>query len=195
MDTILSGPGRGTPCVHLWSQHFNLWILHKSPLISSWTHPLPTTLCCPKGKYCFLSMFQNAHICFFIYLFTYGLTLFFPPTSEEVAIWLLFYNWKCVYFNFFYWNVAYWQCCDSFKWTMKGFSHTYTCIQCSSNSPPIQTSTKYWVEFHVLYSRSLWVIHLKYNSVYMLIPNLLTAPPPIIISSLSKSVSLFLFCK
>ena len=32
--------------------------------------------------------------------------------------------------NFFilYWGVADQQCCDSFRWRAKGFSHTYTCI-------------------------------------------------------------------
>ena len=25
----------------------------------------------------------------------------------------------------FYWGIADWQCCDSFKWTAKGLSHTY----------------------------------------------------------------------
>ena len=33
------------------------------------------------------------------------------------------------------------QCCDSFRWTVKGLSHTYTCIHSSPNSPPIQAAT------------------------------------------------------
>ena len=31
--------------------------------------------------------------------------------------------------------------CDSFRWTAKGFSHTYTCIHSHQNSPPIQAAT------------------------------------------------------
>ena len=49
------------------------------------------------------------------------------------------------------------------------------------------------------HSRSLLVIHFKYNSVYMSIPNTLTIPSPqlspVTMSSFSKAVSLLLFCK
>ena len=52
----------------------------------------------------------------------------------------------------------------------------------------------------MLYSRSLLVIHFKYSGVYTSIPNSLTIPSPYpsplkTISSFSKSVILFLFCK
>ena len=52
----------------------------------------------------------------------------------------------------------------------------------------------------VLYSRTLLVILFKYSSVCKSTPNSLTIPspqssPPAILSSFSKSVSLFLFCK
>ena len=40
-----------------------------------------------------------------------------------------------------------------------------------SNSCPLWVITQYWVEFPVLYSRSLLVIHFTYNSVYMSILN------------------------
>ena len=33
------------------------------------------------------------------------------------------------------------QCCDSFRWTAQGLSHTYTCIHSPLNSPPIQAAT------------------------------------------------------
>ena len=69
----------------------------------------------------------------------------------------------------------------------------------SSNSHPIQPATQHWAEFHVLSSRSLLVHCFKYSSVYLLIPNSLTIPSPILpqatIRLFSKSVSLFLFCK
>ena len=50
-----------------------------------------------------------------------------------------------------------------------------------------------------LYSRSLLIIHFKYSSVYTSIPNSLSIPslylsPQATISSVFKSVSLFLFC-
>ena len=56
------------------------------------------------------------------------------------------------------------KCCDSFRWKVKVLNHTYTWIHSPLNSPPIRA------KFHVLYSRSLLVIHFKYHSVYMSIP-------------------------
>ena len=67
---------------------------------------------------------------------------------------------------------------DSFRWTVKGLSHTYMCIHSCLNTPPIQAATKHWSLLHMLYSRSLLVIYLKYSSVYMSIPNSLTIPFP-----------------
>ena len=46
------------------------------------------------------------------------------------------------------------------------------------NSPPTQAATQHWAKFPVLDSRSLLVIHFKYSSVYMSIPNSLTIPFP-----------------
>ena len=43
---------------------------------------------------------------------------------------------------------------------------------------PSRLPTQHWLEFHVLYNRTFWVIGLKYNSVYMTIPNSLTIPSP-----------------
>ena len=42
--------------------------------------------------------------------------------------------------------------------------------------PPFQSATEHWEESHVLYSRSLLVIHFKYSSVYMSISNSLIIP-------------------
>ena len=89
--------------------------------------------------------------------------------------------------------------CDSFRWTVKGLIHMYTCIHSPSNSPPLQAAKKHWAEFHVLYSRSFLVIHFKYSGVYIFIPNSLTIPSSILhlaaISLFSNSVSLLLFYK
>ena len=57
-----------------------------------------------------------------------------------------------------------------------------------------------WVELHVLYSRSLLVIHFKYSSVYMTFPNSLTIPSshlfphPFPLDKLNFFSLLFLFC-
>ena len=69
-------------------------------------------------------------------------------------------------------------CCNSFRWTVKGFSHTYTCFHSPPSSSLIQAAIGNWAEFPELYNRSSLVIHLKYSSVYMSIPNSLTIPPP-----------------
>ena len=42
------------------------------------------------------------------------------------------------------------QGCDSFRWTVKGLSRTYTYILSPSNSPSIQAATWHWAEFPVL---------------------------------------------
>ena len=78
-------------------------------------------------------------------------------------------------------------------------THTHTHIHSFSDSFPIQVITEYWVEFPVLYSRSLLIIYFIYNSVYLLIPNSQFIPPsyvsPLVsINLFSMSVSLFLFC-
>ena len=75
-------------------------------------------------------------------------------------------------------HIANQQCFDSFRWTVKGLSHTYMCILSPPNSPPIQAATWHWAEFPVLSRRSLLVIHFKYSSVYMLIPNSPKIPSP-----------------
>ena len=80
----------------------------------------------------------------------------------------------------FYWVIANEQCCDSFKWTVKWLSHTYTCIHSLPNSPPTQAATWHWAEFPVLSSRSLLVLHVEHRSVSMSIPNSLTIPSPIL---------------
>ena len=46
------------------------------------------------------------------------------------------------------------------------------------NSPPTQAATWHWAEFPVLPSRSLLVLHVKYSSVSMSIPDSLTIHSP-----------------
>ena len=64
--------------------------------------------------------------------------------------------------------------------------------------PPIQADIEHWAEFFMLYNRTLFVIHVKYSSVYMSIPNSLTLSSPhsswlATADLFSESVSLFLF--
>ena len=65
------------------------------------------------------------------------------------------------------------QCCVSFRFTANWISYMYTYIHSFLDSFPIQAITEYWVEFPVLYSRSLIVIYFIYTSVYIN-PNLPT---------------------
>ena len=100
----------------------------------------------------------------------------------------------------FYWDIVDLQCCVSFRCTAKWISYTYTYIHSFLDSFPIEAITEYWVEFPVLYSRSILVICFIYSSVYMsvlvfqFIPPPLT-PPAVTISLFSTSVTLFLFCR
>ena len=55
------------------------------------------------------------------------------------------------------WSIVYLQCYISFRYTVKWFSYTY--IYSFSDSCPILVVTEYWVEFPVLYSRSLLSIY------------------------------------
>ena len=80
--------------------------------------------------------------------------------------------------KFFYWSVVDLQCCVSFRCTAKWISYTYTYIHSFLGSFPIYVITEYWVEFPVLYSRSLLVIYFIYSSVYMSIPISRFIPPP-----------------
>ena len=62
-----------------------------------------------------------------------------------------------------YWNIVDLQCYVSFRCAAKWFSYTYTCIYSFSNSFPIEVITEYWVEFPVIYSRTLLVIYFIYS--------------------------------
>ena len=68
-----------------------------------------------------------------------------------------------------HWVIAKEQCCDSFRWTAKGFSHTYTGMHSPPNSPPIQVATWHGTESPVLYSRSL-LVTLNANVFRILLP-------------------------
>ena len=68
------------------------------------------------------------------------------------------------------------QCWDSLRHTAEWLSHTHTCVH-SPQLPSHPGCHIHWAEFPVIPSRSLLVNHFKYSSVYMSIPNSLTAFP------------------
>ena len=77
-------------------------------------------------------------------------------------------------FLFFYWSLIDLQSHVIFRCTAKWISYTCTYIHSFLDSFPI---TEYWVEFPVLYSRSLFVIYFICNCVYVS-PNLSIHPSP-----------------
>ena len=76
-------------------------------------------------------------------------------TSYLVLIWFNFY---------FVLEYSYLQYCASFRCIAEWLSYAYTCIHSLSDSFPIWVITEYWVEFPVLYGRSLLVICFIYRS-------------------------------
>ena len=58
------------------------------------------------------------------------------------------------------------QCCVSFWCVAKWFSYTYTYIHSLSDSFPIWVITEGWVEFPVLYSKSLLVICFIFSRIF-----------------------------
>ena len=95
-----------------------------------------------------------------MYRFTGGFFVFVFPPNFKLCI--------------LYWGIADEQCCDSFRWTVKGLSHTCTCICSSPNPSPTQAGTEAWVQLHVLHNRFLLVIHFEYSNVCVSFPNSLT---------------------
>ena len=82
----------------------------------------------------------------------------------------------------------------------KWFSYTYAYIHSFSDSFLIKVFPEYWVEFPVLYSRSLLLIYVICSSIRIFTPSSWFIPTPhlsplVTISLFSKSVSLSLFCK
>ena len=83
--------------------------------------------------------------------------------------------------------------CDSFKWTAKGLSHTYTCIHSTPNSLLIQLPHD-TEQSSLCCSRICWLSIINIARAYMLLSNSLSLPALLphlaTISLLSKSVNL-----
>ena len=69
----------------------------------------------------------------------------------------LHYGYQQTFFNIFYWSIVDLQSCIVFRCTPKWISHTYTYMHFF----PISAIIEYWVEFPVLYNRSL-LVNLSY---------------------------------
>ena len=54
-------------------------------------------------------------------------------SAEKQNSYFFFFNFKLF--------ILYWGIANSFRWTVKGLSHTYTRIRSPPNSPPIQAAT------------------------------------------------------
>ena len=97
-----------------------------------------------------------------------------------------------LFYFIFNWSIVDLQCCVSFRYYSSvvqlyihiyiffihthTHTHTHTQIYIFSDSFPLWVITKHWVEFPMLYSRSLFICFI-HSSVYMLIPNSLFIPP------------------
>ena len=97
-----------------------------------------------------------------------------------------FLSFSFFFKKFFSWSTIDLQCCVNFCCTAKWIIHTHTHTHTYMHTPPllryfpIQVNTEYWVEFPVLYSRSLLAIYL-YTVVCMhqfQSPNLSLPPHP-----------------
>ena len=92
------------------------------------------------------------------------------------------------------------QCYVNFFYTAKWLSYTYILIYSFSYSFPLRFITGCWIQFPVLYSRTLLFLLPVYNSSLLIIPYsqsfALHSPTPLAsISLFSLSVSLFLVCR
>ena len=107
--------------------------------------------------------------------------LVFPPSLK----WRKWITWGftisiVVFFHFlkFYWQIVDVQYCDDFCCTTKWFNYTYTHTCSFQILSPSRPTSDYWIEFSVLYSRSLLASHSIYLTVHMPIANPQSIPPP-----------------
>ena len=111
-------------------------------------------------------------------------TLGAVPFSNYDFLWIFSQEWDCwilwwyYFFVLFSWSISDLQCCVSFRCITKWLSYTYTCIPSFSDSFLIQFITEYWVEFSLLYSRSLLIIYIIHGILCILIPRPWFIPTP-----------------
>ena len=94
----------------------------------------------------------------------------------------------------FYWSIVDLQCYVNFSCKVIQL-HIY--VYSFSYSFPLWFITGYWIQFPVLYSRTLLFTHPIYNSLHLLITNSQSFPPPLTPSPWQPqvcSLELSLFC-
>ena len=96
-------------------------------------------------------------------------------------------NYGTFLFFFFkvFWSIAALQCCVNFCRTSKSLSFMYVQIYTHSFSCsfPLQCIMGYWIQFPVLYSRTLLLNHPLYICLNLMIPNSQSSPPPLIMTT------------
>ena len=98
-------------------------------------------------------------ISFFKSIFYYDIIRKIFQLTQQYLLINLFQN--------FYWSIVDLQCYVSFRYTAKWINYTYTCIHSFVDSFPVESLQSIEVEFPVLYSKSLLVIHFIHSTVYM----------------------------
>ena len=87
-----------------------------------------------------------------------------------------------ILFFFLNWSIVDLQHCVNFcctaKWLSYTHTHTHTYIYNFSQSFPLWFVSEYWIEFSVLYSRTLLFAQSIYNSLHLLILVSQSVPPP-----------------
>ena len=95
------------------------------------------------------------------------------PSYREMKLspWEWIHSLSLFFLNLFYWRTVDLPHCVNFYCTAKWFSYTYILyIYSFSSSFPWWLITGYWIQFLVLYSRTLLFFHPINNSLHLLIP-------------------------
>ena len=95
-------------------------------------------------------------------LFMAGIALQYCLKMHTQACYFLFHKWliitPCSALCFFflkklfilYWGLAEYKCCNSFKWIVKGLSHTYICLTFSQT--PFPSRLLHSIELYMCYT-------------------------------------------
>ena len=142
-----------------------------------------------KTKDCSLKLFSiyAKLIQISCHVWTWGILVKWPTQQQSLfshwnSLWYwkklqwLFYLYSFIcfcwigFFKHFYLNIVDLQCCIGYRYMARWFSYMYI-KYIFYFYILFHIWLKYWIEFPVLYCRSLLVIYFIYSSVYILIPN------------------------